>query len=174
MKKAENTESSNLKGLEMDYSTLRGEISKRIELRQQINSFSLTLTGIFLGVSLSNDSVGTVAFAYPPLAAMLALGWMQNDLRIGELGYYIRKHIEPHIPGLNWETFLNKKRQGPQKDNFRFLVLSHGGIFLITQLLAIGAGLFNFKKSPVEWTFLSIDILSIIVVLWVISKIWKR
>lgn len=173
-KKSENREATNLKGLEMDYNALRGEISKRIDLRQQLNSASLTLTGLFLGVSLANESVGTVAFVYPPIAAMLALSWMQNDLRISDIAYYIRKNIEPNVPGLGWETYLSEKRKVPRKDSFRYVVISQGGIFLITQLLAIGAGLFRFSKTPVEWMFLSVDVVSIAVVIWAIRKIWKR
>jgi hypothetical protein len=185
-KKSENTEKSatkpkaakpsELKGLEMEYSALRAEISQRIDLRQQLNSASLTLTGVFLGVSLANESVGTVALVYPPIAAMLALSWMQNDLRIAEIAVYIRENIEPKIPGLGWETRINKQRQAPKKDSasFRFVVLSHGGIFLITQLLAIGAGLFRFSRTPVEWAFLGVDVLSIAVLIWIIRKIWKR
>lgn len=163
-----------LKGLEMEYSMLCGEISKRIDLRQQLSSASLTLTGVFLGVSLAKESVGTVALVYPPIAAMLALSWMQNDLRVAEIAVYIREKIEPYIPGLGWQKYLYEKWRASEKNRFRSVVLSHGGIFLITQLLAIGAGVFRFTKTPVEWAFLVVDVLSIWAVIWVIQKTWKR
>src|SRR3990172_6680735 len=44
------------RGIELEYTTLRSEILKRIEMRQQIVSIALTLAGTFLGAGLSNES----------------------------------------------------------------------------------------------------------------------
>ncbi|MGZ9234768.1 MAG: hypothetical protein ACXW4E_04520 [Anaerolineales bacterium] len=70
------------RSIEMEYASLRGEIRKRIEMRQQIVSVTLTLAGIFLGVGLATQ---TVTLVYPPLAMFLAFGWAQNDFRIRDL-----------------------------------------------------------------------------------------
>ena len=78
---------TDLHGVDLEYNSLRGEILKRIELRQQIISITLTLAGIFLSFGLSTD---TVALIYPPLAAFLSIAWAQNDFRIRDLATYIR------------------------------------------------------------------------------------
>lgn len=56
--------------------TLRGEILKRIDLRQQLMSMTLTIAAVFLGVGLGIQSV---ALIYPVLASLLAMAWSQND-----------------------------------------------------------------------------------------------
>jgi hypothetical protein len=61
-----------------EYNALRDEILKRIELRQQFVSMTLTIAGVFLGIGVTTD---TIALVYPLLATFLAIGWAQNDLR---------------------------------------------------------------------------------------------
>jgi hypothetical protein len=165
---AETRLASAIHGLEMEYGSLRGEILKRIEMRQQIVSITLTLAGIFLGIGIGTQSVVLV---YPPLATLLAFGWAQNDFRIRDLAYYIRVKIEPVVPGAGYETHVQEKR-GSQKGlgSWRFVILSHGGIFLVTQLLAIGIGLANFAGDVLAWTLLAIDALAAVVVVWVMRQ----
>ena len=149
--------------IELTYSTVREEILKRIELRQQILSFTLTIAGAFLAVGLTTASV---ALIYPALAMFLAVGWSQNDYRIRDLAYYLRTCIEPHLDNLGWETHMHSLRaQSEGRSSFRYIVVSHGGAFLLTQMMAIVIGLSNFAGDPVEYVLLILDVLSILVVL---------
>jgi hypothetical protein len=159
---------TNTRGLEMEYASLRGEILKRIEMRQQIVSITLTLAGIFLGIGIGTQ---TVVLVYPTLAMLLAFGWVQNDFRVRDLAYYIRVKIEPAIPGAGYENYVQSQRgrqQGPGA--WRFVILSHGGIFLVTQLLAIGIGLASFAGDVLAWSLLAIDILAALVVIWLMRQ----
>jgi hypothetical protein len=149
----------------LEYATLRNEILKRVEIRQQIVATTLALAGVFLGVGLSSEAV---ALIYPPLAMFLALSWYQNDYRISALAYYIREHLERGTPGLVYETILQKERLASGGiGSWRFVVLSHGGIFLLTQLLAIGIEVSKFTFSALEWVLLSVDLLAVLVVIWI-------
>jgi hypothetical protein len=87
-------------GLRMEYTALREEIVKRIELRAQILFGSLTVAGVLLGFS-SSTPLGVLV--YPIIAAFLAAAWSQNDIRIKQLSKYVREHIEDKVPGLAWE-----------------------------------------------------------------------
>jgi len=162
-----------LRGIELEYISLRGEILKRIELRQQIISVTLTLAGVFLGFGLTTD---TVALVYPPLAAFLAFGWAQNDFRIRDLATYIRTHLESPETGLVYETQVQKARENGQGlGTWRFVVLSHSGIFIFTQLMAVIIELAKYGPlaqatqsfSPLTWFLLIIDAVAILIVLWV-------
>ncbi len=51
--------------VDLEYNSLRGEIIKRIELRQQMVTVTLTIAGVFLGVGITNKAV---ALVYPPIA----------------------------------------------------------------------------------------------------------
>lgn len=154
------------RGMELEYNSLRSEILKRVELRQQTIAITLTLAGAFLGVGLSTDMV---ALIYPPLAAFLAIAWAQNDFRIRDLATYIRENLETSSLGLGYETHAQQARLASKRLNsWRVVVLSHTGIFIFTQLMAIGIGLLRTLPiviSPLEWILLTIDFISILVVI---------
>ena len=157
---------TDLHGVDLEYNSLRGEILKRIELRQQIISITLTLAGIFLSFGLST---GTVALIYPPLAAFLSIAWAQNDFRIRDLATYIRENLETAPIGLGYETYVQRVRSNNKKlGAWRFVVISHTGIFIFTQLMAVGIELLKSMPivlTPLEWVLLVIDFISILVVL---------
>ncbi|MBZ0289043.1 MAG: hypothetical protein K8I30_15600 [Anaerolineae bacterium] len=139
-----------------EYATLREEILRRIELRQQLISITLTIAAVFLGVGLGSS---TVAFVFPPLAALLALAWRQNDFRTRRLAEYIREHQEKEIDGLGWERYCQTNRR-----DWRGVVIAHAGTFLLVQLLAVGVGFFTFRSTWPEISLLVVDIISMVFV----------
>jgi hypothetical protein len=154
----------------LEYESLREEILKRIELRQQFVSITLTLAAVFLGVGLGTQMV---ALIFPPIAAILALAWNQNEFRIRKAANYIRKEIESRVEGLHWETYVNEERREQDKKSFRerarySLVLSNLGVFLSTQIIAVIIGLLGFIATPVQGVLLGLDALSIVFVIWVV------
>lgn len=158
---------------EAEYAALRNEILKRMELRQQLIAGTLTLAGVFLSVGLVKD---LVALIYPPLAAFLALAWAQNDFRLKSAAKYIREKLEP-VLGLRWETWVQEQREAGREElgSWNFIVASHGGIFLLTQLLAVGIELL--KNAPFSWLkgiLLGFDTASVVVVALVLLKIRKK
>jgi hypothetical protein len=154
-------------GLALEYNALRDEILKRIELRQQFLSTTLTIAGIFLGVGVATP---TIALVYPPLAAFLAIAWMHNDDRIKNLAIYIRRRLERSTLDLGWETYIQQKRKKTRMRSWRFIITSHAGIFMLTQLMAVGIGLLKFTSTPVEWVLLGFDLGAVLVVVWVIRS----
>lgn len=165
---AKKTNDVNLSYLEMEYKTLRDEILKRMDLRHQMVSVTLTIAGAFLGFGLGTPGVVLV---YPPLAAFLAVAWAQNDYRVRQVSTYIREHHEKYLPGLGWETHMQAQRSSGGVGAWRLLLMSHGGIFLLTQLMAIGIGLLKFTYTPVEYGLLGIDVLFVLIVVWVLSQL---
>lgn len=157
-------------GFEIEYSSLRSEIVKRIELRQQLISITLTLAGVFLGVGLGKEGI---ALIYPPLAMFLAFGWAHNDFRTRILANYIRENLENSVTGLKYETIMQKRRnEAKGLESWRFVVLSHIGIFIFTQIMAILIELarvdFDVASfSLTQWILFSIDLISILIVFWI-------
>jgi len=150
--------------LAVEYAALRDEIVKRIGLRQQILSIALTIAGVFLGIGVTTHAV---ALVYPALATFLALGWAQNDLRIRHAATYIRDHLEAKTPYLGWETHVHQRRADTRGRAFRLVILSHSGVFVLTQVVAIVIGLLTFKHTPLEWALLVIDVLAVLAVVWI-------
>jgi len=157
-------------GYDLEYNSLRAEILKRIELRQQLISITLTLAGVFLGIGLGTESV---ALIYPPLAMFLAFGWAQNDFRIRNLAEYIRKNLESPATGLRYEHTVQAGRMDNKGlGSWRFVVISHIGIFLFTQAMALLIELarigFNVTRLTLtQWILLGIGLLSMSFVAWI-------
>lgn len=145
------------KGAELEYNALRAELLKRIELRQNIISITLTLAGVLLGFGLSNTPNELI---FPPLTFCLGLLWANNEIRIKQIGKYLQG-MEKLISGLGWETYYRQDRRSQTVlIGVSLSVLAPSGTFVITELLTIGVGLSRFGFSPIEWTLLVIDIVS--------------
>ena len=155
--------------LQYEYSAIREEIITRIKLRQQLIAITLALAGAFLAAGLTNSAI---ALVYPPISLFLAFSWAQNDWRIRDAAYYIRKNIEESLPANGWETFMKEAQKGESQtlSSYQFTVLGHGGIFLTTQAMAIGIGISQFGKTPVEIGLIILDLISVYFVIWIILK----
>lgn len=95
-----------------EYEALRGEILLRIGLRDQMMNYAVTLFGACIAVSAyagtQADTMLTalVLLAYPVCAVSFARGWRAHDLRIYEIGTFLRDKCEPHMKGACWEKYL--------------------------------------------------------------------
>ena len=164
-----------------EYNTLRQEILERIKLRQQIITATLILSA---GIITADKLVPTVALIYPPLAAFLALAWSQNDYRVRNLSKYIQEFFECDPRRFGWEYYMEGQRDQSGPGAFRVVVAAHGGLFLVTQFIAVGFGIAGLPREiQLEWVtgsfpwitmsvvlvgLLIVDIISILVVFWVI------
>lgn len=97
-----------------EYAALRNEIVKRIEIRHQLLVLMLAAFGILLPLGVEKEVVEALLI-YPLLVLCMAFEWMHIDVRIGEMGEYIKYHMEarpfpPHGYPF-WETYLEGKRR---------------------------------------------------------------
>jgi len=173
----------------MEYSAIRNEILKRIELRQSIIQMTLTLAAAFLSVgliqipSIINPATQfSVVLIYPPIALGLAGGWYHLDKRIRDSVTYIRRYIEPAFPCLNWEMHKQRQRYDEMKGKNSWLglglgrlgrqvVLSHGIVFVGTQIMALVIGSIPLIKAEQETNqnVPFIDIYKVLIIVSVIS-----
>ena len=151
-----------------EYIGLRSEIEKRVEIRQQILALTLLVAGTFLTVGVQPGVPEVVLLFYPVIAMFLGAIWEHNDLRVGQLNFYIRTEIEKlfgdAVPG--WETFrlrtfrvLRQKQYRPYKrylyqksiksahpltSQFSLVVFATRGMFLTTQAMAISVAILRY------------------------------
>lgn len=172
--------------LQMEYSAIRNEILKRIELRQSIIQMTLTLAAAFLSVGLiqipsiiNSVTQFSVVLIYPPIALGLAGGWYHLDKRIRDSVTYIRRYIEPTFPCLDWEKHKQKQRDDEMKGKNsrlglgrlgRQVVLSHGIVFVGTQIMALVIGSIPLIKAKQE-TNQDVVLIDIYIVLIIVSCI---
>jgi 8-oxo-dGTP diphosphatase len=154
---SESADSEPESGALAEYAALRSEILKRVEMRQQILIFTLVIAGTLLTLGLKFDEI-SVLVIFPILAMLLALVWMQNDLRIGEIGEFIRKRVI--LNDLRWEAFI---RQEYANRRLRPMEVSAWGVFLVTEALSLGIVISKMLPfSPAEVIYLAVDVIAII------------
>lgn len=159
-----------------EFSALRAEMLKRIELQHQLIVAALVAAGTFLTVSVTRPVTGpttgpvNISLAFPIFALFFAAAWSQNDLRIWQMGKYIRKRIEGEFLGsdMGWESIQATSRVG----GFGSLSLfSSRGILVGTQILTVVAALFTATFSQLEIVLFIVDA---IIILITILLLWRR
>lgn len=143
-------ESKEQAGLNMEYTALRYEVVSRVQLRTQIALATLTLAGVTLTIGLNTP---VAALLFPVLSMFLAAAWIQNDARVKEITTYIRERIEGRLAGLGWETYRHTRvHKATRIGGARLSVLSAGGVFVVTQLMAIFIALSKASTfTALEW-----------------------
>jgi hypothetical protein len=154
---------------------------KRIELRQQILSITLVLLAAILSAAFAQKGLEeyfptlnapSVAFIYPPIATSLALGWVQQEYRINLLGKYIYDNIEKAIPALGWEKHVVADTSESTKLKWHYILLSHGSVFIWTEIIAIIVGISMLKNTVLESGLIIIDVLSFVIIIIILYNIY--
>ncbi|HCJ36655.1 MAG TPA: hypothetical protein DHV65_20475, partial [Ktedonobacter sp.] len=137
------------------YTALRSEIEKRIDIRQQILALTLLVAGTFLTVGAQPNVPAVVLLFYPIIAMFLGAIWEHNDLRVGQINFYIRTEVEKHLGSLGpgWETFRQQmfsttykelrrrstEQRHPLTPQVGLIVFATRGMFFTTQATTITA-----------------------------------
>jgi hypothetical protein len=149
-----------------EYNALRAEMLHRIGERYRIVAFSIPVFGVMLALDVDTRML----MLYPILGLFQALGWAQNDLRIGEIGVYIRKRTEIILDWMQWENYTHTTR-GKESFSWNFrrsTVITACGIIGGTQLMAV---IVPFMRNDVLEPFciwLRIDLAVILVTMSII------
>jgi hypothetical protein len=157
---------------ELEYRSLREEVLKRIEGRQQSLSITLTIAGAFVGVGWNAGSV--VLLLYPMIALLLAAGWAQNEIIIRQLNRYIREYLEGQVTVMGWERYSRQRMTETRLFGWPIDVLATGGIFIVTQFMAVGLGTYRFGGSSLEWILLILDLAAVVLIGWLLEMVRRR
>lgn len=158
------------------YHALREEVIHRVNARQAMWSTLLVLAGTLLTVGVQPAISAWTAVLYPLISLCLALNWGHNDLRIGQLVWYLQYQVERPLQLEGWESY--RARMKRHKGH----ILSSGsglhtygavGVFALTQLLATGIGVARLVEGG--QLLLAIiaglcDLAALITTAWVLRK----
>jgi hypothetical protein len=72
------------------YRALRAEIVKRLDIRYQLLTFTMIASGTFATVAVKGIVSPTLILLQPIFATLLAAAWAHSDLRIEEIGQYLK------------------------------------------------------------------------------------
>lgn len=162
------------------YSTLRSEIEKRLDMRQSLLTFTLVIAGTSLSIGVQPAVAAVTIFSYPCIALFLAAAWTHNDTKIGQISHFIRTEIEPHMaPFTPWESHRRRVRtMGNQmhlpSSRSSLIDFSTKGIFLVTELLALLVGSIRSVTSLMaEPTLAMVVTTSVLFLLSLAASIWS-
>ena len=161
--------------VKLEYNALRDEKLKLIEMRQHVIEITLTLASAFLAIAFTKEAPPAIAMIYPPIAAFLAIGWVQIDYRIFTLSNFIRVRIEGSFKVVCFESWMHDGKKDLEKKQgkiVRYVSMSHYGVFLFTQLFAMFIGFItvdistkNLILSPFSDLLIVLGIIDIISIL---------
>jgi hypothetical protein len=134
--------------LKLEYTTLRGELIKRVEFRQRLLEIAVVSAGAILALNLAWDQYPLILLAYPILVMFLGLGWLHHDQRLQKLATYIRMQIEREFQRpsnteenpVEYETWLDKDRT---RQEGRIGGMASIAVFLMSQALVFAVGCFT-------------------------------
>lgn len=162
-------------GATMEYTTLKEEILRRLEARQQFLSVMFTIAGAYLGIGWTIVDSAVPLLVFPILPLLLAAAWAQNEIQIRELSAYIRNNLEGSIPGLGWENYRRRSNAEAQIAGLPVDVLAYAGIFLVPQIIAVLLGIFRLQYLTVlEIILFMLDALAILGVISLIGRIRSK
>lgn len=156
-----------------EYEMLRSEVIARIEKSQNVVSLSLVAWGAFVGAALQEEINPSVLLVYPLIAFFLAAGWAHNEVRMRQIGDYVRM-VEVRFNYSGWGHALTSlgasgrilRLYGP---------LAASGVFLATQGLTIALLPPLADLEGAEWILLWVDIILIVLTVPLVGapKIWR-
>lgn len=158
-------------GLLEEYSALRDEINQRIGSRDQLVTFSMVTAGTVLGLAVQAKVEPALLLAYPVWATLLAVAWAHHDIRIGQLGEYIRQEIESQLD-MGWQEYI-RNEYAKKENRFvkRLTEFSAAGIFLTTELLAVILAAYQSQMvfTGINFVLLLLDGVGFVVTLYLVQ-----
>lgn len=133
-----------------EYSALREEILKRIEFQNNVLNWTLVIAGSVVTFALQLNNA-MILLLYPLIAFGLSASWEQNNLRIRQLGVYIRKRIETTASNGGWEQYrIDESVKVTGTAQFA------RGTFIISQVAILILSIILLIPSPPKGTVLNV------------------
>lgn len=143
--------------LAAEYTSLREEIIKRIEIQHQLLSLALIAPGTVLAIGFQTGSA-SLLFVYPVLGMFLSAVWLANSSAIHDIAGYIQSQIKPQVG--EEKPIWEHHRASIDTSRVRLLHFwGTRGIFIGTELLALLAGLTLAKFNTAQLLFLIVGTL---------------
>jgi len=151
-----------------EFAALRNELLKRTEIQSQLTTFALIAVGTLIPIGLQTSTLAILA--YPVLGLFISAMWLLQDIRIQQVGRYIREKIENRLPeqALGWERSRSSaKLLGPLSS---IVLISSRAILIGTQLFAILVALLNTSFPIEDIVLIAIDLLCILVTMLMLRR----
>lgn len=133
-----------------EYTALREEILKRIEIKQQVNTIVVAAFGATIALGLQYKEA-TLILLYPILLPLFSVVWSTNERRAREIGSYIRTQIEEKCGEGGWESLRHKVRKTHKQIEYGDILVR--GTLLCSGILATIVGCFVAAAHNIQIPF---------------------
>ena len=158
--------------LQAEYTALRSEVVKRLELGQRLLEITLVSAAAILTINLTGTEFARVLLAYPVLVMFLAFAGLHSGLQVRILATYIKTEIEPRFrwrhdgedASVGYEAWLvdTSPRQGQ-----RLATLASISMFIGIQVLVFSLGVVDAvtgtRVHPVDIVLIIVGVVVIVV-----------
>jgi hypothetical protein len=169
---AENGNDQTLAFLQAEYTSLRSEFVKRVELGQRLLEITLVSAAAILTINLTGAEFARVLLAYPVLVMFLAFAALHHALQLRILATYIRTEIEPRFrwrhagedASVGHEAWLvdNSPRQAQRLGTLASISMFVGIQILVFSLGVIGS-VTGTRVEPVDLVLIVVGVVVIFV-----------
>ncbi|MEO9891091.1 hypothetical protein [Aurantibacter sp.] len=91
--------------MENEFTSLREELILRLGNRQNILNWTIIIIGAFYSFSFTQKAILLLAFC-PPMIMVMSLIWCHNEIRVRQLGLFLRKSHQNE-----WEKWRKKREK---------------------------------------------------------------
>jgi hypothetical protein len=170
--RADNGNDETLAFLRAEYTALRGEMVKRLELGSRLLEITLVSAAAILTINLTGTEFARVLLAYPVLVMFLAFAGLHSGLQVRILAAYIRTEIEPRFrwrrdgedAAVGYEAWL--VAHAPREEQ-RLGIFSSIFMFIGTQVLVFSLGVVEAvtgtRVHPVDMVLIIVGVVVIVV-----------
>jgi hypothetical protein len=158
--------------LQAEYTSLRGEMVKRLELGSRLLEITLVSAAAILTINFTGTEFARVLLAYPVLVMFLAFAGLHSGLQVRILATYIKTEIEPRFrwrhngedAAVGYEAWL--AAHAPREEQ-RLGIFSSIFMFIGTQVLVFSLGVVEAvtetRVHPVDFVLIIVGIVVIVV-----------
>ena len=137
-----------------EYKMLRNDIQQRINFRFQLFNLLLVALAAILSIGLEKKNPDML-LVYPILSFFLTMSWIHQSVVMVKLARYLRDELEPKIPGLVWESYIQKDFK--RFSSFSFIgMFANSGFILFSQALTLSLAFISIEVWNTFTVFLGI------------------
>jgi hypothetical protein len=131
-----------------EYKALRDEVLYHLGSQRQVVLTALVVSGTFLGLGI-REHLDILLLIVPVFVFFAAISWSHSAACVSSIGGYIRDKVEPALPGVNWEHYLQERQSTKRGFKVGWLENVHVlGVFVLIDVLSLVVASDQYKFMP--------------------------
>jgi hypothetical protein len=154
----------------VEYTHLRGEIIKLVELQFQLTGLCVIALGTMLSLGFERGNAAII-LTYPIVALALGVNWLHHTFRIHRIADYIRSEIEQEVGtrNLGWEHYVRATPLPVGPTGYWGL----RAVFIVSPVLSVAAALTLATYTASTVVLLAVAVVATVATI-VFFSVWRE